>query len=232
MRRMSISVAFSVIILFISGFRARAGDEKVEDAEGKLLDRVVAVIEGDELGGEGAMILLLSDLILAVRVDAVRVFGEDGLDPRINQQMLKRVINEELESMMIFREAVRFEMVTISDARVRSARDELASRIGGPARMETWLEQSGIQAETLDELLRRRLVVEAFIKYKRSEVAPPEEDELKAIYSSGQHPYVGKSYAEVREQLKAFEHARRKVSFLREWIGKLRKAYRIRVFEN
>ena len=113
MMRMSISVTFSVIILFVSAFRARAGEKKIEDSEGKLLDRVVAVIEGDELGGEGAMILLLSDLILAVRVDAVRVFGKDGLDPLITQQMLKRVINEELESMMIFREAVRFEIYLI-----------------------------------------------------------------------------------------------------------------------
>ena len=218
-----------VVGLWLLGGLAAAQQARPQTASCKAqaLDRVMSVIEGKDSGKEGSTIILRSDLILAARVDAIRVFGKEGMTSEITDEILSRVLREEEGSQIIYKEAMKYDVVAVREEDILRVRDELAARIGGPAELEKWLQAIGVSAETLRSYLHRQLVVEGFINFKKSEAAPLDDAELNRIYESGEHPYVDRPFDEIKEKLRSYEQARRTTAAIQAWKKELRSGYRV-----
>ncbi len=231
-QRFRLSISLVVGLGLVSGL-AMAQEAKPPAAPCKeqVIDKVVAVIEGKDAGREGVTIILVSDLKLAARVDAIRVFGRDGMNVELTNEVLNRVLREEEGGLIIYKEAMKYDVVAVSRDQVLRARDELAGRIGGPAELDAWLQRIGVSIATLEAYLQRQLVVDGFLGYKKAEVAPPDDAAVRKLYDSGENPYAGRPFDEVKEKLREIAHARAVTEALAQWKKELRSAYRIRYVE-
>ncbi len=172
-----------------------AGPARAEASGEMFVDAVLAEVEGQ--------VVTASDVALA---RALSLFGASPAAEPIRHADVERLITARL----VVNEARRLGIGATGDD-VEQAWDAATRRVGGPARLDRWLEQAGVGRAWAQSLLAADLEWQRFTDLRfRSFVFVPVDD-VRAALGPGDHSL--EAQARVRAELEAREIERR----LAEW---------------
>ncbi len=86
-------------------------------------------------------------------------------------------------------------------ALAQAARDALLERVGGEAALRKAADAEGIDAAEIDAMLRRRARAAFYLDHEVSPILHPSEEQLREVYRTSAHPYKGKKFETIRDDL-------------------------------
>ncbi|MBI5487672.1 MAG: hypothetical protein HY905_10095 [Deltaproteobacteria bacterium] len=196
-----------------------------------LVDRVAVVVEGSTSRDRDPQLATLWDLYVAAAIDVVRRGGPEAFSLPIDLDAVRAAQARAAEDLVALREATRMGRGELAPGLVDEARDRLAERIGGHDALRAFLRERAVSMESVDEALRRELIVERFTRDSVHPPAAADAAELEALFAAGDHPFVGSAYADVAAEFEAWERQQRFSEFRARWLMDLRSRCRLQVYE-
>lgn len=195
-----------------------------------LADRVVAVIETGDVGARVSDVVTASEVEVAARLALVERRSAAGGAP---SEGLRRAVLEQLVAeVLVFREAERLALAETSPEDVRRGHAALAERVGGEDALARFAEEVDLSAAEIDLLVARRVVVERFVQTNLRAGIEVSNEDVEREYAAGDHPFVGRPLADVRDALRAWLVETRFRAALDRWVRALRGRGRVRVIES
>ena len=180
-------------------------------AEAELIDRVLAVVEGQ--------VVTLSDVRAVLRFSLV---PPDVSDDPI-QAGLRRLIDRRL--MLV--EVDRYAPPEPPENAVDAALAEVRARFEDPAAFQQALDRSPMSLDEMRRYLRDSLRIETYLQQRFASSAQPSEDEVVAFYKNHLAEFtangVQQSLNAVRDQIMVRIAEERRAQAIEEWIDGLRR---------
>jgi hypothetical protein len=217
MRLAAPSLAFAAGLACALGARAQS--------EAPLPQEALVAIVGAETPQPGTDLVLLSDVELRARMD----LGPAGLRTRPTRALLAATLDEILGEVLIAREAARLHAAEPTDAEVRAQRDRLAATLGGEAALGQLLAQVGTDPDELEQMSRRRAIVDAFLRANLEGTTQVSDARVEEVFASGEHPFSGMSLDAIRESLRAWLAVRALSADVARWVEVLRHRTTVRI---
>jgi hypothetical protein len=220
--------------LYLAAAVTAAGSAaRAEDAGGggEVVDRVVAVVgSAGERGGEARIVTAFeleveARLVLAERARSVASAATRELSDRLLESILETIVNH----LLIEAEAERLELVSLDDEELRAERRAIDGRLGGEGGLERLRQALGAPADLVDAIVRRRVLVAAFLRGNVQLSVVVTDEEVEAAYRSGDHPFGNRGLEAVRPALEALITARQQRENLTRWLGEARSRTRVRL---
>ena len=221
-------------VLFVAGLAllqpSAPAQAEVSRGDEVLVDRVVAVVEPSRAHGEESEVVTRFELDVETRLvlsERARSLGAVAAEPP--STLVSAVLRTIVDQILIRREAERLELASVSDDEVARERAALESRLGGPGSLDRFGEMTGAPAGLIDAIVRRRATVARFIARNVALAVRVTDAEVAAAYAAGDHPFAGRPFDEVRDEVEAYVVALRQQQRLAEWLRDLRRRSRVRV---
>jgi hypothetical protein len=196
-----------------------------------LVDRVAVVVEGSTSRDRQAQLVTLWDLYVSANVAVVRLAGPDASAMPVDLDALRDAQRRAMEDLVALREAVRLGRGDVSPGLVDEARDRLAERIGGHDALRAFLRERAVSMESVDEVLRREVIVERFTRDSVHISAALDAAQLEAMFAAGGHPFVGRAFADVAVDFESWVRQRQFEEYRRLWLMDLRSRCHLAVFD-
>jgi len=196
-----------------------------------LVDRVAVVVEGSSSRERDPQLATLWDLYVSAAIDVVRRGGPEAFSLPIDLDAVRTAQAHAAEDLVALREATRMGRGDVAPGLVDEARDRLAERIGGHDALREFLRDRAVSMESVDDALRRELIVERFTRDSVHPPAAADAAELEALFAAGNHPFVGSAYADVAAEFEAWVRLQRFSEFRARWLMDLRSRCRLQVYE-
>lgn len=173
-----------------------------------LIDRVVVRWFAPETGGVGKpQIVFARELSFEARLEAFADPDPDGAtyrDRHVRAALDRHVAETLLANLAIVPEPTNLEIAQ----RAEDARRVLEQRVGGGNadaghdRLLDAASAEGISSDELDFLLRRQAKASLYLDRMVAPMLEPTELELLALHRSGQTPFSGRPFEDVKAQMK------------------------------
>jgi hypothetical protein len=185
-----------------AGLEVDAGAKGAAEARA-VVDRVAVRFFAPETGGP-AHPRFISERVLAfeARLDALTdvgpATGRTTVDDRRLRNALDRHVVEELLSALEEGSGNN----PGEEARLaREVRADLAQRAGSDEAVWVAAEEEGLGADEVDEIVLRRARAAVYLDKAVARFLRPQEDQLREIFRTSQHPFRERAYDEVKPQL-------------------------------
>lgn len=190
------------------------------DADARaIVDRIAARYYAPETGGS-AHPRFITERILAfeARLDSMSEEGAARASAQpVDERHLRNALDRHVVEDLL---ATLDETATTSaadDARLgREARADLEQRVGGDSPIFVAAEEEGLGGEEVQEVFLRRARAAAYLDRSVTRFLKPQDEQLREVYRTSQHPFRNRAYEDVRaplarwfvfERLKALEAA-------------------------
>ncbi len=195
------------------------------------VEGIVAVVgegaPGVDSNSRSASVILLSDVELRARM---RLLRERPGRPHVGalpRGLLRATLTELVGETLIEREAIRVGMGRVSsDARAEALR-ALYDLAGGEESLRVLTRALEISDEEIRRIALRRARVAAFLQSNLGDETVTEE-ELRRVYDSAQHPFLGQSFEDARELLRVWLSRDRIARSIAAWVTSLAERSSIR----
>ncbi len=214
-RHLASSLTLAVVMLgwFLPAGSARAAE----------LDRLIAAVN--------SRVLTLSDLELARQLNALMLFGREGGDSAVAQQVERLIdlelLRSELEIFAMDADAAALE------ARLQELRNGYAEIGGLPA----LLRRLGLGEDELREYLRLQVALQRFVQFRFRPFADPTPDQIREYYRERFVPELRRRGVEVpplddvSPKIEAILREEEANAALDRWLADMRAQARIEHFE-
>lgn len=192
-----------------------------------LVDRVAVVVEGPSARDRISQVATMWDVFVAAHVHLIREMGPGALDRWCDAADFGEAQRRIVEELIVLREATRLGRNAIAPGVVDEARDRLAASLGGHDVLRAFLRQRSISVESLDAALRREVIV---ARFTRDSVRLPmtlDPAELRALFTSGGHPFEGREFAEASQEFEEWVRAQQLEEHRQRWLVELRGRCRV-----
>jgi hypothetical protein len=150
-------------------------------AEGQVLDRVVAIIEGQ--------VLTQSELEFEARIALVERGAVLALDEPLDDEVLRSVLELVIAHRLLVLSADRLEAFTAEQADVGQRLAKFRKNFGSEEAFQAFLARSGADVNQLTEVLKRNVRVRRIIESRVRLRAQPSEDDLKRYFEQRASDY-------------------------------------------
>ena len=211
-----------------------SGSAAAERGEGRevVVDRIVAVVEGDVGRSEEARIVTRFELVVEARLAlAERARSVEAASVEPPQSLLDAVLRTILDEMLVQREAEILGAGTVPAAVIAAERRALEGRLGGPGSLERFRQVAGASQDLIDAIVARRAAVREELARQVALSGSITEAELRQALDSPGHPFEGRQLEEVRDELEAYLVGRREQERLSSWLEELRARTRVRLID-
>jgi hypothetical protein len=186
-------------VLLMSGVASADGTPAVTDRA--VVDRVAVRFFSIEAGG-AARPRFLTERTIAfdARIEAM-IEGATTSGPyqeRHIRAAVEREIADEVLSSLLAQAGEPPQGVAPLAEDIRTA---LLARIGGATALEAAAVAEGIDAEEIARMLRRQARAAFYLDHEVSPILHPSEEQLREVFRTSQHPFKGKKFEDVREEL-------------------------------
>lgn len=225
-RRLGVAVAGVLV-----GICLYSKEVSAEAEEREIVDRVVAVVGAAGERGRDVRLVTAFELevearlLLAERAHSVRGATTGDLPAELLETTLQTTISH----LLIEAEAARLQLVSVSRDEIEAERRQSEERISGENALERFQRATGAPDDLLSSIYRRRALVTAFIQQNIQLSTRATEEQVEAVYESGDHPFGDRPLEEIRGALEAFITARSQRERLAEWLEDARARSRIRL---
>jgi len=161
----------------------------------------------------------------------VRLAGPEASAVPVDLDALRDAQRRAMEDLVALREAARLGRDAVSPGLVDEARDRLAERLGGHDALRAFLRERAVSMESVDEALRREVIVERFTRDSVHLPAALDAAQLEAIFAAGGHPFVGRAFADVAADFEAWVRQQQFEEHRRLWLMDLRSRCHLAVFD-
>lgn len=149
-----------VWLLFVPAAGARAApppapDARASEPEGRVIDRVVAIIEGQ--------VLTLSELRFEARVALVQRGGVQALESPLDEDTLRGALEFIINQRVQVLNADRLQAFPAEPSEVQARLAAFQARVGGEAALRRFLAQSDMGQDALERVLARGLRAERIL---------------------------------------------------------------------
>jgi hypothetical protein len=196
-----------------------------------LVDRVAVVVEGQTARERGAELATVWDLFVVANIDIIRRAGPDAPLVPVDLVGISEAQRRVVEQLVALREAGRLGRGEAPPSAVDEARDTLAERIGGHDALHAFLRDRSVSLDSLDEALRREVVVDRFTQDSVHLPAAFDPAELEERFAAGGHPFEGRAYADVAAEFEAWVLEQQFQDYRRLWLVDLRSRCRVFVHD-
>ncbi|WP_246357119.1 hypothetical protein [Pyxidicoccus fallax] len=178
-------------LLLVPVFGARA--EPPPEAEGRVVDRVVAVVEGQ--------VLTLSELRFEARVALVQRGGVQALDVPLDEDTLRNALDFIINQRVQVLNADRLQAFPAEPAEVGARLATFQQRVGGEAALRRFLAAHAVSQEELEAVLARGLRAERILDSRIRLRAQVGETEVRRYYEQHASEYP-QGYESVRAAIR------------------------------
>ena len=189
----------------------------------------IAAVVGARAPGEGADVILRSDVDLRARMHMAGRDPERPLDQLPSPGLLQAVLEELIGEYLLAREALRLRL-TPGRAAVARERAQLQALAGGAERLDHLLAMFHASRSEIEQAAMRRARVQTFLAANLEGVAEITDGELQSAYDAGGHPFAGRPLEEVRDVLRAWLARRAVQQSVRRWVSVLRSRTPVRIY--
>ena len=180
-------------------------------ASAEVIDRILAVVEGQ--------IITLSDARAALRLDLVPAdVSEDPI-----AAVMQRLIDRRLMLAEVERYAPAEPPASAIEARLASIQARFKDALG----LEIALNQTAMTREELQRHIRDTLRIDAYLQQRFSITVEPSQDDMQRYYREHQAELTAdgvlRPFGEVAERIRARLIEERRDPIVREWIEGLRR---------
>jgi hypothetical protein len=180
-------------------------------ARGEIIDRILAVVEGQ--------LITLSDVRAVTRLGLEPApAGDDPI-----ALVLERLIERQLMLVEVNRYAPPEPPPQLVQERVQAMRNRMPDALA----FETTLHQIGWQSDDLERYIRDALRIDAYLQQRFTATIQPTDDEVAAYYRLNAEAFgkegVLRSYADVRNEARLRLVADRRDALVRDWVTGLRR---------
>lgn len=181
-------------LLLVPAVGARA--EPPPATEGRVVDRVVAIIEGQ--------VLTLSELRFEARVALVQRAGVQALEAPLDEETLRSALELIINQRVQVLNADRLQAFPAEPSEVRARLAAFEARIGGEAALRRFLAAHDVSGEELEGVLARGLRAERILDSRIRLRAQVGETEVRRYYEQHADEYLAgyeSARAAIREKL-------------------------------
>ncbi|HKV38493.1 MAG TPA: hypothetical protein VJX67_04705 [Blastocatellia bacterium] len=168
-----------VVILILTGPMLLIAVPAVRGQQ--VVDQIILLVNGE--------IVTKSDLLWSIALDPDAPSPEGGISSEILRQKLEVMIDQRL----IEQEASRMPGEEVSADVITKARTELIARFSSPEVFQKRSEAAGLTVARINELLRRRLLIEKFVAFRFKSFVFASEEEIQKYYDERLVPEIQKS---------------------------------------
>jgi hypothetical protein len=137
---------------------------------------------------------------------ALGVAGEGSYPERYVRAALEHHIAEELLASLQIQSGVEPAELP---ALAKAARVAIVERIGGEDALRAAADTEGIDAAEIDAILRRNARAAYYLDHEVSPILHPSEEQLREVFRTSAHPFKGKKYETVHDDLERWFVAER-----------------------
>ena len=223
MGRAALSVVAVTVATVVALSAASDAVAQTRTSSGTRGDGVAAVV-GAFSGGQDVDLILLSDVDLVARIVLTGTEGGGAsmgavpLPPGLLSAALDRILGE----VLIAREAERVRIQPPGEAQVAAEVERIQAEAGGASQLEGLLRETDASRAEIEEIARRRALVASFLEANLEGTTSITDAEVEATYESGEHPFGGEPFEQVRESLRAWLAQAALRRAVRRWVGVLR----------
>lgn len=192
------------------------------DAPGaRLLDRIVAVIDGQPL--------LLSEIEFETRIALISRGGRQAAWAPLADDDLAAGLEYVIGQRLAHAEADRLQVFAVADEEVAAALREFAAKFPNDKLFRQFFLLNEASEEQLAAVVRRNLRVARYVDSKVKLAARVSEDELKRHFRDHAADFEGRSYPDVRDGIKALLTRERYQTLAAKQFGELRSRADVRL---
>nr|WP_223646632.1 hypothetical protein [Corallococcus sp. EGB] len=179
------------------GATAHAATPAPAVEEGRVVDRVVAVIEGQ--------VLTLSELEMEARVALIQRGAVQAAAQPLDEQTLRSALELSINQRLQVLSADRLQAFPAEPAEVEARLDAFRARVGGEAALRRFLDRHGVDRAALETVLARGLRAERILDSRVRLKAQVSEAEVRHHYDAHRDLYPGEfdqaARTAIREEL-------------------------------
>jgi hypothetical protein len=191
-----------------------------DDAKARVIDRVVAVIDGRTL--------TQSELELEARVALVQRGGSAAATAPLSNSDLRAALEYSVGQRLANDEADKLQEFTIDQAEIHQAMDDLKARIGGEPALQRFLERQEADASQIEAILAREKRAEKFWDNKVRLRARTSEADVRQFYDEHEDLH-GHKYEDVRSQIRDQLTEERYRGLIRQELAQARRSADVRL---
>jgi hypothetical protein len=128
-----------------------------------------------------------------------------ALDRDIGEEMLTALAEKLISGSTVGRRPTDAELTRLQE----QLSEALFERLGGRARVEAAAAAEQIDVSELTALWRRQALAAFYVDRAVTPVLDPSDEQLREVFRTSAHPYRGKPFADVREELRRWFIAER-----------------------
>jgi hypothetical protein len=190
----------------------------------------LAALVGGLSPGPGVTVILRSDVTLRARLFLARGTSEGRLPlGPLPPALLRATLEELIGEALVAREAERVRVRPPSEADVARERERIVEEAGGEARVSAVLQAVGADLSDIDEIARRRSLVDAFLRANLEGSADVSDAEVERAYAAGGHPFADLPLDQARNPLRLWLSRRQIERAVARWVATLRARTTVRV---
>ncbi|WP_426730961.1 hypothetical protein [Myxococcus faecalis] len=189
------------------------------EAQGRVVDRVVAIIEG--------RVLTQSELEFEARVALVQRGGLQALEVPLDEELLRGALELAISQRVQVLNADRLQAFPAEPAEVDARLEAFRLRVGGSQALERFLARADVDVEGLKAVLTRGLRAERVLDSRIRLRAQVGETEIRRFYE--QHPGdFPADYETVRESIREKLFRERYAALAVEELAQVRASAQVR----
>lgn len=173
-RRMGAGTLWLAGWLLLGPFQGAQAQQPPADAESRLVDRVVAVIEGQ--------VLTLSELQFEARVALVQRGGVQALEAPLDEDTLRSVLELIINERAQVLNADRLQAFPAEPGEVADRLEAFKTRLGGEGPLRRFLARHDVDVAALERVLARGLRAERILDSRVRLRAQVGETEVRRYY--------------------------------------------------
>jgi hypothetical protein len=185
-----------------SARRGKAATSAANLPETTAVDRIVVRWYAPETGGvESPQFVLARELAFEARLEALADPDADGAayrDRHVRAALDRHIAEALLAALPTLPEPKPAEIA----ARAQGAWAMLEQRIGGREQLLSAAMAEGINLEELNAMLRRQAKASLYLDRMIAPMLEPSDPELLALHRTGQTPFSGQPFEEIKDRLK------------------------------
>ncbi|QSQ15164.1 hypothetical protein [Myxococcus landrumensis] len=205
-------------LLVVPVSQARAQGASAE-SRGRVVDRVVAIIEG--------RVLSLSELEFEARVALIQRGGVQALDVPLDEQTLRGALELVINQRVQVLNADRLQAFPAEPSEVEARLEVFRVRVGGPEALARFLARSDVDLEGLKAVLARGLRAERVLDSRIRLRAQVGETEVRRYYEQHPSDHPG-DYETVRDAIRDKLFRERYAALAVEELAQVRASAQVR----
>ena len=187
-------------------------------AQAQLVEALVCVV-GADTPGEGADVVMLSDVTLIASLAMARRREAVVMTPALLEAARDELVGE----ILIERESRRLHTGEPTTDEVTHQRERIARSVGGADVLQAQLAAWDVSDMELNRVAARRATVERFLTANLEGGTSATDAEVEDAFRTESHPFVGRTFEEVREALRGWLEVTRLEQSVARWLTVLRQ---------